>query len=232
MSLSRETSDVKFFFLLLSGHCPHQSIPVEMDESMTASGLDLAWPAFCKQCSGHTETSKRPQEHAYEEVRVAQHSVGQWRLPENQQQQHEPRAAPQPCFILPTQPRQTDPAGVWPPDFRKQALLYEQDLRHRSFAGPSDWPQHHSVEEPESLEPPCTLKSENLYTLCVPPRLPAARMPGQCQCCIIIIRNMETGVSVVAISEMISYQSDDNTIFGGSGQYFGCSVAPKDIYQW
>ncbi|KAI4894721.1 hypothetical protein NFI96_017704, partial [Prochilodus magdalenae] len=30
--------------------CPHPSIPVEMDESMTTSSLNLAWPV-CKQCS-------------------------------------------------------------------------------------------------------------------------------------------------------------------------------------
>lgn len=183
---------MKFFcWLLLSGPCPHRSVPVEMDERMTSSGLDLAWPASCKQCSGHTETSKRPQEHDYEEVRGAEYSVGQWRLPEIQLQ-HEPRAAPQPCFILPTQSRPSDPAhpaGVWPHGFREQASLYEQDLmvNHRGFAGPSDWPQRHSVEEAESLDPPCSLKSEDIYTQYVPSRYPAAHMPGQCQCCIIII---------------------------------------------
>lgn len=36
--------------LLLSGLCSHQSVPVEMDESMTASSLDLAWPPPCRQC--------------------------------------------------------------------------------------------------------------------------------------------------------------------------------------
>lgn len=44
--------------LLLSGLCPHQSVPVEMDESMTSSSLDLAWPPPCRQCQEHPESSK------------------------------------------------------------------------------------------------------------------------------------------------------------------------------
>ncbi|XP_026880026.2 adapter protein CIKS isoform X1 [Electrophorus electricus] len=44
--------------------CPHQSAPVEMDESMTSSSLNLAWPA-CRQCTTHAD-----------DVR------GDWRTPE------------------------------------------------------------------------------------------------------------------------------------------------------
>ncbi|KAG1928725.1 E3 ubiquitin ligase TRAF3IP2 [Pimephales promelas] len=34
------------------GHCPHRSMPVETDESMTSSSLNLAWPT-CQQCQSH-----------------------------------------------------------------------------------------------------------------------------------------------------------------------------------
>ncbi|XP_036438426.1 adapter protein CIKS isoform X2 [Colossoma macropomum] len=34
--------------------CSHLSVPVEMDESMTSSSLNLAWPV-CEQCSTHPE---------------------------------------------------------------------------------------------------------------------------------------------------------------------------------
>ncbi|XP_053371379.1 uncharacterized protein traf3ip2a isoform X1 [Clarias gariepinus] len=34
--------------------CRHRSLPVEMDESMTSSCLDLAWPA-CLECSAHVD---------------------------------------------------------------------------------------------------------------------------------------------------------------------------------
>ncbi|XP_076872794.1 uncharacterized protein traf3ip2a [Brachyhypopomus gauderio] len=33
--------------------CPHLSVPVETDESMTSSSLNLAWPV-CQQCSAHS----------------------------------------------------------------------------------------------------------------------------------------------------------------------------------
>ncbi|XP_070782119.1 E3 ubiquitin ligase TRAF3IP2 [Enoplosus armatus] len=170
------------------GPCPHQGVPVEMDESMTSSSLDLAWPPSCKQCSGHTETGKGPQEHGCEQAREAAHDVGQWRRPEPYQR--EPvaacRAAPQPRFIPPKQPEQMNHAGVWPHGLREQALLYERDLV-------VSYPQHRPVEEAESLEPPLPLMSDANCTHYVPPRYPAARMPGpnpmpgkclkQCACC-------------------------------------------------
>lgn len=36
----------------LAGSCPHRSFPVEMDESMTPSGADLAWLPPCQRCVG------------------------------------------------------------------------------------------------------------------------------------------------------------------------------------
>ncbi|XP_031141520.1 adapter protein CIKS [Sander lucioperca] len=181
------------------GLCPHQSVPVEMDESMTSSSLDLALPASCKQCSGHTETSKRLQEHDYERARGAANNVSQWRLPESLHQ-HEPRAAcyvaPEPRFIPPTHSGGQF-ADVWPHGLREQAPLYVQDFmvnQSRGFASSSNWPQDHSVEEAEYLEPPLSLKSGVNYSNCVPSQYPAAAcMPGpnpmqesrlrQCACC-------------------------------------------------
>lgn len=54
------------FWPLLSGPCPHLSVPVEMDESMTPSSLDLALSSICKHCSGRPESSTQWQ--GYEEV--------------------------------------------------------------------------------------------------------------------------------------------------------------------
>ncbi|XP_074471787.1 E3 ubiquitin ligase TRAF3IP2 isoform X2 [Sebastes fasciatus] len=184
------------------GPCPHRSVPVEVDESMTSSSLDLAWPPSCKQCSGHTETSRTPQEHSYKPAGGAANNVDQWSLPESTQHQHEPRAAchptPEPRFMPAMHSglmKPLHPADVWPHGFREQVPLYEQDLmdnHSRGFAGPSDWPQEHSVEEAEHLEPPLSLKSESC-THYGPSQYPAARMPGpnimqgsrlrQCACC-------------------------------------------------
>ncbi|XP_042360039.1 E3 ubiquitin ligase TRAF3IP2 [Plectropomus leopardus] len=183
------------------GPCPHQSVPVEMDESMTPSSLDVAWPPPCKQCSGQTNTGKTPQEHGYEQATAA-HDAGQRRLPESQCQPEPravPHAAPQPFFNLSTHPGQMNaphPAGVWPHGLREQAPLYEQDLRvnhSRGFAGPSNRLQDHCAEKEEFLEPPFSLKSVDNCAHYVPSRYPAARLPGahpmqgsrlrQCACC-------------------------------------------------
>ncbi len=151
---------------------------------MTSSNLDLAWPPPCKQCSGHTETSKKLQEHGCEQARGAAHDLGQWRLPESHYRE-EPRAAchatPQPRFAPPThsgQMKPPQPAGVWRHGLREQALMYEWDLMvndRRGLADPSNYPQNCSVEEAESLEHPLPLMSDR-----APSQHPAARMPGQC----------------------------------------------------
>ncbi|XP_045917157.1 E3 ubiquitin ligase TRAF3IP2 [Micropterus dolomieu] len=181
----------------LKGPCPHPSVPVEMDESMTSSSLDLAWPPSCKQCIGHTETSKRLQGHGFEQAKETAHSVSEWRFSESQYL-HEPRGAcftaAQLRFIPPAQAGERNlphPAGVWPHGIREQVLLCELDpmVNHsRGFAGPSNYPQVHSLEETESLEHPLPLISEINFghPHYVPPRHPAARvrgpdpMPGSC----------------------------------------------------
>ncbi|XP_039981527.1 E3 ubiquitin ligase TRAF3IP2-like [Xiphias gladius] len=170
------------------GPCPHQSVPVEMDESMTSSSLDLVWPPSCQQCSGHTETSKRPQDYGFEPCQGAHH-VRQRRLPESQYQQESRaacHAAPEPRFITQTQSGQMTPphrAGVWPHGLREQAPLYKWGcvVNHsRGFAGPSNWSQNFSLEEADCLEAPLPLMSDINCTYYVPSQHPAARMPAKC----------------------------------------------------
>lgn len=155
-----------------------------MDERMTSSNLDLAWPPPCEQCSGHAETS-RPQEHGYEGGERAARGVGQGKLPESQNHE-EPIAACHttlPHFTLSTHSGQMNrphPAAAWPPGLRQP---YQQDhmvYPSQGFANPSSFPQERSVEEAESLEPPFPLMSEVNCTQYVPPRHLGARMPGQC----------------------------------------------------
>ncbi|AWP19569.1 putative adapter protein CIKS-like [Scophthalmus maximus] len=177
------------------GPCPHQSAPVETDESMTSSSLDLVWPPSCKQCTRQAETSNRPQNHDCEPIRGAV-KAGQRRLAESCYQQEsraDCSAAPEPCFTPQkhsghmTPPR---PAGVWPHGLRDQAPQYEwaHSVNHsRGFAGPSNWSKGCSVEEAECLEVPLPLMSaaEGHYPYFVPSQFPAAQRPALCKCSII-----------------------------------------------
>lgn len=169
------------------GPCPHQSFPVEMDESMTSSCLDLAWPPSCKQCSGHTDSNKRPQELGYE-LEGGAHNVSQWRLPESQYR-YQPRAA------FTAAPRPPHPVCVWPHGLREQVLLDERGVMvndSKALVTPSNYLPDRSVEEAESLEPPLPLMSDNI-SHCVPSQYPAVHLPGrnpvhgsfhrQCACC-------------------------------------------------
>uniref|UniRef100_UPI0037E7B7A8 E3 ubiquitin ligase TRAF3IP2 n=1 Tax=Semicossyphus pulcher TaxID=241346 RepID=UPI0037E7B7A8 len=166
------------------GPCPHLSVPVEMGESMTASSLDLAFAPICKQCNEDTETTKRPQEHSWEEDEEA----AQWRPAESQNQ----HAAAQPRFIPPAHSGQINspqPAGVWPHGLREQALLFEQNMVVNHRTQPSHQPQVRSIEEAESLERPLPLISNSNFSPYDPSRHPAARTPGpnpiqgRCACC-------------------------------------------------
>ncbi|XP_018555239.1 E3 ubiquitin ligase TRAF3IP2 isoform X1 [Lates calcarifer] len=172
-----------------NGPCPHQSVPVEMDESMTSSSLDLVWPPSCKQCSGNVETSKRIQDYGCEPPQPSEaHDVRQRRLPESQDQ-CESRAAyyaaPESSIRPQTHPGQMKPfhpADFWPRGPREQAPLYEREhiLNYsRGFAGPSNWPQDCSMEEAEHLEAPLPLMSDINYTYYVPSKYTAARLPVQ-----------------------------------------------------
>ncbi|KAM4633653.1 E3 ubiquitin ligase TRAF3IP2 isoform 2-T2 [Polymixia lowei] len=152
------------------GPCPHRSTPIETDESMTSSTLDLAWPSSCQQCSGHTETSERPGDEGLEPNRVTlgsagqgTHRGGQWEQPSRQHPgwpQPESRAS---CYLDPQSSRvptnNSGPmiipeiAGIWPQACR-EGRAYE-----RVFAGFPNWPRDHSVDEAEFLELPLPLMS-------------------------------------------------------------------------
>lgn len=49
-------SHFSFFLFFSEAPCPHLSLPVEMDELMTSSSLNLAWPA-CQKCSARGDDS-------------------------------------------------------------------------------------------------------------------------------------------------------------------------------
>ncbi|KAK5880593.1 hypothetical protein CesoFtcFv8_023605 [Champsocephalus esox] len=164
-------------WLLLSGGCPHQSVPVEMDESMTPSSLELACPPPCRQCSGRTVITRSQIPASHEQAGGVAHTEGPWRLPE-EQLQLPPRAEP-PLHAMPPQRADARLHGL-----REQAPLYGRDwlVTHaRGFVGNSDWPQHYSVEEAERLDPPLTLRSGDNFSAYVPPPHPACT-PGQSQC--------------------------------------------------
>ncbi|XP_034999256.1 E3 ubiquitin ligase TRAF3IP2 [Hippoglossus stenolepis] len=168
------------------GPCPHQSVPVETDESMSSSTLDLVWPPPCNQCSGHVETSRRPQDHGCEPP--GEYDAGERTVLESRFQQESRaacRASPEPSFTPQTHlghMRPPQPAGVWPHGLREQGILYEWQHRgnhSRGFAGPSNWPQDFSVEEAECLEAPLPLMSDNNYTSYPHPHVPS-QYPAQC----------------------------------------------------
>ncbi|XP_008304759.1 adapter protein CIKS [Stegastes partitus] len=181
------------------GPCPHQSIPVEMDERMTSSNLDLAWPPPCTQCSGLTETTKRPEDHNYELPQGAAYGA---ELPDSHYQP-EPRSAHRAAvdlYFMPPAPAPLSghmnpfhPGKARSHGLREQVLLYEPDHvvdNSRNPASPSSWHSGRSFEEAEPLEPPLPLKSDSYYHN--PSQYPAAHMTGrrpvgnyqrQCPCC-------------------------------------------------
>ncbi|XP_047429053.1 E3 ubiquitin ligase TRAF3IP2 [Mugil cephalus] len=179
--------------------CPHRSIPVEVDERMTSSSLDFDCLPPCKECSGHTETSKGPEGHTCQTPQGSGHNVDRPRLPENQYR-FEPRGAcypaQKPHIMMPLavpsrHMRPPHPAGVWPRHLSEQVLLYEQSHmseNSRGFASPMSGLRCRSIEEVESLEPPLPLMSD--CGLFIPHRYPAAHMPdpmqpsGMCACCL------------------------------------------------
>ncbi|XP_010734189.2 adapter protein CIKS [Larimichthys crocea] len=156
------------------GPCPHQSAPVEMDESMTTSSLNLAWPPPCKQCDEPTETSETLHEHGFKQDRRVAHNVRQSRLPESQYYQRAAgHTAPQPRMIVPIGSRQMHLFQF--PGLIEPLQLYERDLmvnHSRGVAVPSIYPQDCSAEV-ESLDHPLTLMSDGPHTT----------QGRQCACC-------------------------------------------------
>lgn len=93
--------------VLLTGLCPHQSVPVEMDESMTSSSLNLAWPPPCRQCQEQTESSK-----CVDSLR---------QIPKTAEAFH----------------TNFRPAGIWPQGFHGQVWTYKHNVtasRSRAFS--------------------------------------------------------------------------------------------------
>lgn len=140
--LFSEVSKNLLFCFLLSGPCPHQSIPVEMDESQ-----DLDCFPLCEPCSGHTGAS-----HKLPPLQQAAHNVGQIRLPETRytHQPHTRPPAPAPSGHM----KHLHPADASNLGPRQHVPQYRQDA-----LGLSSRPWGPSVEESDYLEPPQPLKS-------------------------------------------------------------------------
>lgn len=135
--------------VLLSGLCPHRSVPVEMDESMTSSSMDLAWPAPCRKCEEHTEPSKC----ACGGMSKASQQDDQWGPSERK-----PISTSVENFDTNFQT-----AGVWPHFFHGQAWSYQQDpMKSRNRLCSI---HHKDRMVQESLEPPFPLMSEGPYPL-------------------------------------------------------------------
>lgn len=151
-----------------AGPCPHQSVPVEMDESMTPSSLDLAWPPPCQRCGGQAQTGGMQQDQ--------RRCGGADPSATEDGRQPEPRAvghaSPGPAFA--PHSGQLDAlrsAGAWHFGVRGPAP--------GQTSAPSNCPQEFSVEEVESLELPLPLVSSvNSIRYDQAPQ-PAAGPPGQ-----------------------------------------------------
>lgn len=160
-------------WLLLSGPCPHRSVPVEMDESMTSmpqrsvpvevdesmTSFNLAWPPGCEQVSGHAQTRPRDPD---KEPPSQTHANGQRGSPEIQYQ-HNPRAAQAALQTHPGEINRPHPPSVWPGGLREVQLNgWDLNIRghHRGFAGPLKWPQYCSMEDTDCLEMPLPLMSD------------------------------------------------------------------------
>ncbi|XP_014906022.1 adapter protein CIKS [Poecilia latipinna] len=150
----------------LKGPCSHRSIPVETDERMTVSGIDLASFPSCDQCGGHEESIRKVEKHGCGREVCG---VGPARLPEGLCE-YEGRAAAQAFADSRFMPQH----AAHP--VRQNQPFYEQDPRNdqrRGLTGPSDC----SFEEAESLEPPLPLMSNmNWVHHNVPQHQPC--MPG------------------------------------------------------
>ncbi|XP_041716699.1 E3 ubiquitin ligase TRAF3IP2 isoform X1 [Coregonus clupeaformis] len=182
-------------------HC-HRSIPVETDESMTSSMLNLALPLDCGQCSEHR---KRPKEEAWFAPEVTVNDVGQveypkdsWRTPMEDplgNLQPQPRAASlhqkdMSPHIPDRRMKVPDTVDLRLHPYRERAQWTEEEefsfsgILHRGaegFPGPPNWhqPQDCSLEGAEHLEAPLPLRSDLNNIHCVPPSHPA-HMPPQC----------------------------------------------------
>lgn len=145
--LSEVSKNLLIFSFLLSGPCPHHSIPVEMGET-----LDLERLPPCEQCNAHTETVKRLEAREFEPPQRAAQQVGLSKFPENQYK-HQFR------INSPAAPLSGHVNAPFMEDFwhvsLRQKVQYKQDP-----IGPSSQHRSHSVDNAEYLEPPQPLKSD------------------------------------------------------------------------
>ncbi|XP_028295518.1 adapter protein CIKS isoform X1 [Gouania willdenowi] len=149
------------------GPCTHRSIPVEMDERMIPSSLDLGWCLPCQQYNAQTEPTQAEEAGSPQHP---EHGAARSR-PLGTQYQCEPRV---PALITPLMDlghrKPSKPSGV-----RVQAPLYQQEVS-RGPDGPLQGPWGHSRGEEESLERPLTLMSDDSFARCVSSGHPEALM--------------------------------------------------------
>ncbi|XP_017293429.1 E3 ubiquitin ligase TRAF3IP2 [Kryptolebias marmoratus] len=168
--------------------CSHRSIPVEMDERMTAPGADVAWLPLCKHCSGNEETGREAENLGWEPPQRGLCDPG-LRRPREDCYEHEAGAAHR-AFLDPhlvpsaaAHPRQARPphcADVSAHFARQQQPLYRQELLSDPRTGLGshlNWTCGHSVEDAESLEPPLPLMS-NICNRDAAPQYRTPPMPG------------------------------------------------------
>jgi hypothetical protein len=180
--------------LLLSDSCRHRSIPVETDESMTSSTLNLALPLDCGQCSEHR---KRPTEEAWFSPEVTVNDVGQVEYPKDswRTSTEDPLGNLRPQFRTPSLhqkdlfPHTPDPVDLRLHSYRERAQWTEDfsfsGIHRRGtkgFPGPPSWPlpQDCNLEGAEHLESPLSLRSDLNDIHCVPPRYPP-HTPPRCK---------------------------------------------------
>ncbi|XP_029609367.1 adapter protein CIKS [Salmo trutta] len=173
----------------------HRSIPVETDESMTSSTLNLALPLHCGQGSEHR---KRPKEEAWFAPEVTVNDVGQVEYPKDswRNPMEDPLGNLRPQPRAPSlhqkdmSPHTPDPVDLRLHPCRERAQWTEDEdfsfpgiVRRgaEGFPGPPSWPRPQDcfLEGAEHLEAPLSLRSDLNDIHCVPPRYPA-HMPPQC----------------------------------------------------
>lgn len=175
------------FSVSSSAHCPHRSVPVEMDESMTCSSLDLVLPPACQQClcSARTHQQRQQRQHGYQQTQRPGPGDNGFYL--------ESGAAPPGGPLLRPARQNPHPAHLQPRSGgggggggAAGAPGYHQDSSSYSHHGPVE-------DEDQSLERPLPLVSDSNQGHWVQAQHPAAPPPGHapmqaafarpCACC-------------------------------------------------
>ncbi|XP_057679135.1 E3 ubiquitin ligase TRAF3IP2 [Corythoichthys intestinalis] len=148
-----------------NGFCPHQSVPVEVDENMTPSSPGLDWPPNCQQCSGPGNSR------IWDQTGDMNIHVNRERLLQRYFQSVSKISPPpsDPFF----NPQNTDIQGAY-------VWLPRQEGNHHSSFNKRQNSSESSVNEADGLEQPLPLISDTNAGYYVPPRYPAAHAPGHC----------------------------------------------------